>query len=60
MNIDWYWWIIIAIAIFGFGFWAGIATLYAVWLKPSLARGILDFGNETYRMSRIIKRNTRV
>lgn len=60
MSIDWYWWVVIAFVIFGLGVWSGIAMLYNIWLKPGLARGILDFGNDTYKMSRIVKRNTRV
>lgn len=55
-----YVWLIVIAASFGVGFYAGVVALFNVWLKPGLAKGILDFGNDTYRMSRIVKRNTKI
>ena len=58
--MDWWVWALIALVVFGAGFWSGVATLHAVWLKPGLQKGTLDFGNITYRMSPIVRRNTRI
>lgn len=56
----WYVWLIVVTVSFAVGFYVGVVALFNVWLKPGLDKGILDFGNSTYRMSRIVKRNTRI
>lgn len=58
--MDWYWWAVIAFAIFAFGFYVGVAALHSAWLRPGIEKGILEVGGETYRLSRIVKRNTRI
>ena len=58
--MDWWMWLLTFVAVFGFGFWVGVAVLFKIWLEPSLDKGILDFGSVTYKISRIVKRNTRI
>lgn len=45
---------------FALGGYLGIRTLFNTWLKPGLAKGILEVGKDTYRVSKFVPRNTRV
>ena len=55
---------VIAIAIlavaFILGIYTGVWLIYRVYLKHGLAKGILEVGKETYRVSKFVPRNTRV
>lgn len=42
------------------GVYFGIRVLFNTWLKPGLTKGILEVGNDTYRVSKFVPRNTRI
>jgi hypothetical protein len=52
--------ILIISAFYGMGLFSGVWLIYRTYLKPGLARGILEIGKETYRVSKFVPRNTRV
>jgi hypothetical protein len=45
---------------FVLGFVVGVWVTYKTYLKPGIAKGILEVGNETYRVSKFVPRNTRI
>jgi hypothetical protein len=44
---------------FVLGFVVGVWVTYKTYLKPGINKGILEVGNETYRVSKFVPRNTR-
>jgi hypothetical protein len=45
---------------FVLGFVVGVWVTYKTYLKPGIAKGILEVGSETYRVSKFVPRNTRI
>lgn len=45
---------------FAFGLYVGVWLIYTTLLKPGLAKGILEVGNKTYRVSEFVHRKTRI
>jgi hypothetical protein len=54
--------IIVALVIVSYtlGLYSGVWLIYRTLLKPGLAKGILEVGNDTYRVSKFVQRNTRI